>query len=362
VSGHKWDAILWGATCRGIWRRKGDSDERSRAKWSKYCKQQPAKTPPQAPTVQAKESPAYCDSSGKCTPVAPPKPPANSGSSCGGAPTGPGATAIGEESCTPPPGATTVAGRHATGSTVTINDKVLNCRRYDSNHNEVATDCSAPGAFVYVNPPSTPTPAPILVVPSAKALDDKPVEAVTQCETHKGRPQITANEASYVAKLNQLRQCKEAIDDKAPCNIFLGRALQTLFGNTDFATGRDSFLLANDISNALKSPGNAGWVRIGSGADQNALDRAQEIANELKPVVAVRVGRQRKDGTRGAGHVALVIPGSTEARQFDDHEWGALRAPNAASFFLDHPERVFVGCPLSAVWRKPDEVELYYKP
>jgi hypothetical protein len=60
--------------------------------------------------------------------------------------------------------------------------------------------------------------------------------------------------------------------------------------------------------------------------------------------------------------VALIIPGTAQAYAFDGFQWGDLRTPNTASFFLDQPNRFFVGCPLSAVWKKPDLVGLYYKP
>lgn len=45
--------------------------------------------------------PAFCDPSGKCTPAPSVAPPQSSSSSCGGLSVGPGATAIGEESCSP---------------------------------------------------------------------------------------------------------------------------------------------------------------------------------------------------------------------------------------------------------------------
>lgn len=186
---------------------------------------------------------------------------------------------------------------------------------------------------------------------NAKAID------VTECEVRQGMPDPLPLEKAVAKKLNGLKQCERATDDRTACNVFLGKALEELFGNTDFKVGRDSYMLANDITIGLEQPGNAKWRKIGLATDQVALDEAQRLANESKPVVAARFGASGRPG-----HVALVMPGTSQLYNFEGFSWGALRAPNSASFFLDQPRRFFVGCPLSAVWRKPDNVGLFYKP
>jgi hypothetical protein len=191
---------------------------------------------------------------------------------------------------------------------------------------------------------------------------------VSQCEGRPNKPQPLPSETASIGKLSVLRQCKTAIDDRTACNVFLGRALELLFSNTDFKVG-GGYMVANDIANGLEVPGNAGWTKIGLATNQGSLSRAQDLANSGKPVVAARLGRQ--DGAvRHAGHVVLIIPGTAQKYDFDDivngnpvaFAWGDLVTPNAASFFLDRPDKFFLGCPLSATWQKPDGVGLYYKP
>jgi hypothetical protein len=167
-----------------------------------------------------------------------------------------------------------------------------------------------------------------------------------------------------------LAQCQTTIDDRTACNVFVGRALELLFGNTDFKTGNNSYMLANDIASGLENTAaSMGWSKIGVATDQSALDKAQGYANSGKPVVAARLGRL--DGEiRHPGHVVLIIPGTAQKYEFEDvvknktikFQWGDLVAPNSASFFLDRPDKFFFGCPLSATWLKPDGVGLYYKP
>jgi hypothetical protein len=124
-------------------------------------------------------------------------------------------------------------------------------------------------------------------------------------------------------------------------------------------------VLSERAFSASEVPGNAkslNWVKIGAAADQNVLNKAQDLANAGNPVLAVKGGRKKQDGTIGPGHVALIIPGTVRSVKFEGYEWGSLKTPNTASFFLDRADRAFVGCPMSAVWNKPDGVSLFFKP
>jgi len=189
---------------------------------------------------------------------------------------------------------------------------------------------------------------------------------VSQCESRPNRPAKTPAETNAISKLSAIQKCTTAIDDRTACNVFLGRALELLFNNTDFKTGGGGFMLANDIASGLENTAaSMGWSKIGMATDQGALDRAQAAANSGKAVVAAKKGHDSH-----AGHVVLIIPGTAQRYDFDDtvkgnavaFRWGTLVAPNSASFFLDRPDKFFIGCPLSATWQAPDGVGLYSKP
>jgi len=174
-----------------------------------------------------------------------------------------------------------------------------------------------------------------------------------QCETRK-RPAPAPLQVQFESRLQPLKQCVAAVDDVAACNRFVGRALELLFNNSDFKSG-SQYLLANDIANGLNTAGNIrGWTKLGEASEQAVLEKAQSLSNEGAQVVAVKTAPR-------AGHVVLILPGSTERFDLPGFSWGTLKTPNSASFFLNNPERVFVGCPLSATWRSPDGVELYFK-
>lgn len=176
------------------------------------------------------------------------------------------------------------------------------------------------------------------------------------CERRAQRPPPVAGQADQETRLRPLLACNQPIDDRAACNRFVGKALEILHSNLDFRRGPGDYYLANDIANGLSQPGNVGWKLIGAATSQSSLDAAQARANEGRPVVAA------KPASPGPGHVAVVLRGTTESYVGGNPRWGMLRGPNTASAFLDSPNRVFIGCPLSDVWQRPDGVMLYYKP
>ena len=189
-----------------------------------------------------------------------------------------------------------------------------------------------------------------------------PAQDVLECEKRPGKPPATPLGAGYITKISPILTCKAEIDDRTACNVFLGRALKVLFDNKDFATGKDSYMLANDIAHGLaNSAASLGWSKVGNASDQTALDKAQAYANAGRAVVAARKGIAKADGTVGPGHVVLIMPGQTEVYSAKDFGWNNLSTPNSASVFLNAPARTYLSCPLSASWKKPDGVEIFVK-
>ena len=153
--------------------------------------------------------------------------------------------------------------------------------------------------------------------------------------------------------LNQQLSCQSAVDDVSPCNRFIGRALQQIWGITDFKTDKPApsdYMLANDIVSqvlVLK----AKWKELGRGDDQAVLTQAAAWAGKGNPVIAVRPDSPN-------GHVALVLPGKLTP----SGSWG-VNVPNSASFLYKQPEASYVGKPLSNAFSaaKKADVKLYYR-
>jgi hypothetical protein len=157
---------------------------------------------------------------------------------------------------------------------------------------------------------------------------------------------------SYRDKLYPIHSCKAPIDDRAACNRFLGRALESIFGNTDFKAGPDDYMLANDIAMSLEGSV-PGWKKLGEADDQAVLQSASDRANR-GDIVAAKPGGSH-------GHVALILLGPLDATS-TEKGWDGLSTPNSGAFRLDHPELVYIGCPLSEPgWKKPQGVGPYAK-
>lgn len=143
--------------------------------------------------------------------------------------------------------------------------------------------------------------------------------------------------------LNEYEKCDLAGNEAHPtaCNVFLGRALEKVYGVKDFHREGvpTAYLTANEIADAvLISPK---WERIGNASEAVALDQAGTDANQNVAVVAVWKNPD------GHGHVAIVLPGP-----FTETSWGK-KVPNSASFFLSRPKsESYIGLPLSRAFKK----------
>lgn len=139
--------------------------------------------------------------------------------------------------------------------------------------------------------------------------------------------------------LTEFLSCKDPIDDKSPCNVFLGRALKRVYAINDFddTTSPIGYLTANKIALQVEILTDK-WTKLGNASAQNALNEAQGQANLKRPVIAV----WRNPDNNKSGHVALILPGSLT----QSGSWG-LKVPNSASFTLGKPENAYVGGPLS---------------
>lgn len=167
--------------------------------------------------------------------------------------------------------------------------------------------------------------------------------------------------------MGSLFACGEGMPgDNSPCNRFVGMVLDHFFCIEDFGSG-DSFVSANSYASTIGSK--PGWVLLGelpattrngqllAGTDlaaaQGILNTAQARANNGDAVIAVRAGSPH-------GHIALVIPGATQA----SGNWSPLRPPNAASMTYNKPTAAstFIGKALAYAWSEPRGIRLYAKP
>ncbi len=154
-------------------------------------------------------------------------------------------------------------------------------------------------------------------------------------------------EDALATLLSEVKNCSAPVGADNPCNTIAARAAMAVYGIEDFAAGTGGAMGMEQMIAVLKDSG--GWANIGAASGQDALNAAQQAANEGKAVLAVLEEEP-------VGHVAIILPGKLGA----SGKWAA-QVPNSASFFLNTPGRSYVGKTLAYAFKEKAMVTLYVK-
>ncbi len=148
---------------------------------------------------------------------------------------------------------------------------------------------------------------------------------------------INQNWSSELEKaVNDFKSCKSSSNSEVnPCSKFIGESVKTVYKVNDFYSDElGRYLTGTEIVTFLGS--STTWTKLGPVYEQANLDKAQELANSGKAVLAVYMGEDQ------LGHVSIILPGDLTA----SGSWG-LKVPNSASFFMHSPQRSFLNKALS---------------
>ena len=150
----------------------------------------------------------------------------------------------------------------------------------------------------------------------------------------------------------KIAACHSTKSNLAPrdCARFAGEALTQVYRAQSFAaqgTRPSNNTIARTVRDAR-----SGWTRLGTAADQSALEAAQREANRGRAVIATMPAG-------GQDHVAIILPG---ALQYSS-TW-RLKVPRTAITFMGNPKRSFFGKPISFGFSlaKGRDLELYARP
>jgi hypothetical protein len=141
------------------------------------------------------------------------------------------------------------------------------------------------------------------------------------------------------SNLDKFLECTTT-GDRATCSSFVGESLKVVYKVDDFYNKKAGrYMTTAEISEYLKTSGS--WSSLGQSYDQQVLDRAGDLANSRKAVVAVY------NNASNIGHAVLITPGEMTA----SGSWG-LKVPAAASFFVIEPAKSFTDKGLSFAFSK----------
>ncbi|MEJ1241563.1 hypothetical protein WBG78_25675 [Chryseolinea sp. T2] len=141
------------------------------------------------------------------------------------------------------------------------------------------------------------------------------------------------------SNLDKFLQCTTT-GDKTTCSRYVGESLKVVYKVDDFYSKKEGrYMTTGEIADYLKTSNS--WSSIGQSYDQQVLDRAAELANSRKAVVAVY------NNSSNIGHIVLITPGDMTS----SGSWG-LKVPAAASFFVVEPAKSFTDKALSFAFSK----------
>jgi len=148
---------------------------------------------------------------------------------------------------------------------------------------------------------------------------------------------LNANWQSDLDKaLIAYKQCSsDSTNSSEKCSNLAGEILKTVYNLNDFYSSEyKRFMVSNEVANYIEN--NQKWELLGHAYEQNALEKAQELANSKRAVVAVYVD------DNADGHVSIILPGQLVL----SGSWG-FKVPNSTSFFVHEPDKSYVGKGLS---------------
>lgn len=152
---------------------------------------------------------------------------------------------------------------------------------------------------------------------------------------------------SVGSMLTDFQTCKSA-NKGSECKTYVAKAIKAMYGVNDFdAAGKPGGMLdVNGVANYIKKSSN--WKLLGDAGSQDILTQAQTLANGNKAVVAIM------ESDNGASHIAIIAPGSLVSCGK-----AGLKCPNSVSFFINNPDKSYVGKPLAYSFKTLEGIKIY---
>ena len=150
---------------------------------------------------------------------------------------------------------------------------------------------------------------------------------------------------SVESLLNEYEDCLATASGKMDCKTFTAKAISSIIGVKELVDENGEYLEYHDIYEFVSNNNN--WENLGDADDQDAADRAQQLANEGKAVIAINTEDEHK-------LVIIIIPGE----QTSSSKWG-VKVPNCAAFFPVNGPEPFINKTMNYAWSTPDGVEIW---
>ncbi|MCH2196778.1 hypothetical protein [Kordia sp.] len=143
------------------------------------------------------------------------------------------------------------------------------------------------------------------------------------------------------------KQCKAESENRNDCRNSITKMITEFYNIGDFRAKDGGFIIYDSIQPIVKRSND--WTRLGDANDQEALNKAQQAANNGKATIAV-------DVSQTYGQVAMIIPGKLTK----SGSW-KLNVPNAAALVNYNAEKSFMNKSLSYAFKSAKNIVLFSK-
>lgn len=143
------------------------------------------------------------------------------------------------------------------------------------------------------------------------------------------------------------KNCKENSTRRNDCRNSITKMISEFYKIDDFKNVNGDYVIYDSIQSIVKKK--SAWVKLGEANNQEALNKAQEAANNGNATIAI-------DVSESYGQVAMIIPGKLT----HSGSW-KLKVPNTAALVNYDASKSFANKSLSYAFKSPENIVLFTK-
>lgn len=157
----------------------------------------------------------------------------------------------------------------------------------------------------------------------------------------------TDKEQLLATTIAYFKNCKATAENRNDCRNSITKMISEFYTIDDFKNENGEFVIYDSIQPIIKKSDT--WIKLGNASDQEALNKAQQAANNGKATVAI-------DVSESYGQVAMIIPGKLT----NSGSW-KLQVPNAAALVNYSADKSFMDKSLSYAFKSAENIVLFSK-
>lgn len=181
-------------------------------------------------------------------------------------------------------------------------------------------------------------------VKSEKASPTKEKETAKEVEAVK----LSVDKEQFLSTtIAYFKNCKENSTNRNDCRNSITKMISEFYKIDDFKNVNGDYVIYDSIQPIVMK--GSTWVKLGKASKQEALNKAQEAANDGNATIAI-------DVSESYGQVAMIIPGKLT----HSGSW-KLKVPNTAALVNYDASKSFAGKSLSYAFKSTENIVLYTK-